>query len=379
MQRQAAGAAVVVRRALIEIGWFLSGSLLLAGCQPRAGLEQPTAHPTYPAVAPAGIPPVTGHGVLAVVAANSSGAILPVTADLGNDWVLTVLVPADPIESIAVRIQRLPIGTGLSPSPAQAGETALTLSVTLFDADTGSALQRYPTPLTAGLRAPNGVDPRALSVWQLDEPTGLYQSLTAAPGAEAGVVGFELPRNGTLALGIGSQPEPFQASLSAPSDRDLRVTPTARAVLTRAPLPARLMIPSIGVNAPIAPVGLEASGIMASPSEGHVVGWYELGPRPGEPSNAVLAGHVDWEKAVAVFFRLRELKPGDDIEVRTSMGTYYRYAVDQIQSYRTEDTPVSEVFGPTAGRTLTLITCGGQFDWGRREYLERLVVRASGT
>jgi LPXTG-site transpeptidase (sortase) family protein len=154
---------------------------------------------------------------------------------------------------------------------------------------------------------------------------------------------------------------------------------TAPAVrYVRTPLPARLSIRSIDVDAPIAPVGLEPSGIMASPTDGHVVGWYELGPRPGEPSNAVMAGHVDWQRKLAVFFRLRELEPGDSVEVRSYLGNSYRYIVEDVRSYRANTAPVSEIFGGSRGPTLTLITCGGDFDMAARAYVNRVVVRARG-
>jgi sortase (surface protein transpeptidase) len=148
--------------------------------------------------------------------------------------------------------------------------------------------------------------------------------------------------------------------------------------VARAPLPARVVIPAIGVDAPIAPVGLEASGIMASPTEGHVVGWYELGARPGERSNAILAGHVDLHQQVGAFFRLRELEPGATIDVDTGLGVAYRYVVSEIRTYPATNAPLAEIFGPTVNPTLTLITCGGQFDPAQRTYLDRVVVRAHG-
>jgi sortase (surface protein transpeptidase) len=38
--------------------------------------------------------------------------------------------------------------------------------------------------------------------------------------------------------------------------------------------------------------------------------------------------------------------------------------------------PVSEIVGPTSREVVTLITCGGTFDSGSRNYSDRLVVRA---
>ncbi len=148
----------------------------------------------------------------------------------------------------------------------------------------------------------------------------------------------------------------------------------------RAPLPAWLSIPSIGVGSPLVSVGLEPSGIMGSPDEADIAGWYELGPRPGEPSNAIIAAHVDWRGEIGVFAQLHKLKPGDTVEIQSGPETSFHYIVESIEIYEANTAPVAEIFGPTFGQsTLTLITCGGPYDYRRQEYRDRVVVRARGT
>ena len=156
------------------------------------------------------------------------------------------------------------------------------------------------------------------------------------------------------------------------------VAPAPAPAPGRAPLPVWINIPAIGVNAPVVSVGLEPSGIMASPSEAEQVGWYNLGPRPGEPSNAVLAGHVDWLGEIGVFSQLDQLQPGDTVEVHSGPETSHRYVVESIASYRADTAPVAEIFGATSEPILTLITCGGAYDPLRQEYRDRLVIRARG-
>src|SRR5260221_477146 len=63
-----------------------------------------------------------------------------------------------------------------------------------------------------------------------------------------------------------------------------------------APAPtARLLIPAIGVNAPIESVGVQPNGAMdtARQSPWSDVGLYTGGPRPGDRGSAVIAGHLD--------------------------------------------------------------------------------------
>lgn len=178
-----------------------------------------------------------------------------------------------------------------------------------------------------------------------------------------------------------STPMP-SATPTAPSPTPpplLPPNPVPAAASGRVSEPSRLYIPAIGVDAPIIPVGLEPSGIMAAPAEAHQVGWYELGPRPGEPSNAVLAGHLDWYQKPGVFARLAELKPGDTIEVQSSLGNSYYYVVQEIETYEYETAPILDIFGPTTEPILTLITCAGVYDTARQAYEDRMVVRAYGT
>jgi sortase (surface protein transpeptidase) len=91
----------------------------------------------------------------------------------------------------------------------------------------------------------------------------------------------------------------------------------------------------------------------------------------------VLAGHVDSRRAPAVFFRLRELNPGDEVWVRGADGRTVEYSVERSGNYAKTDFPTAEVYGPTERPTLRLVTCSGRFDRSRRSYDENLVVYAT--
>jgi len=196
----------------------------------------------------------------------------------------------------------------------------------------------------------------------------------------------ELDRDRTFSLRLDEgQPERESPATPPPSPTPAP-SPTPRPPVQpgeppapqRAPLPTRLKIATLGVDAPIVPVGLEPSGIMASPSRASDVGWYKLGPRPGEPSNAILAGHIDWNGEIGVFNQLHTLAPGDVIEVQSEGGATHRYVVESVRSYNNATAPVEEIFGGTDGPVLTLITCTGPYDPVTRSYPDRLVVRARG-
>ena len=140
--------------------------------------------------------------------------------------------------------------------------------------------------------------------------------------------------------------------------------------------PVRLSIPAIGVETPLLRLGLEPDRSMEVPGDFDLAGWFAGGPVPGQPGPAVIAGHVDSRTGPAVFYRLRELRAGDRIEVTRADGTRLRFVVDSNQSFPKAGFPTGAVFGPTPAAELRLITCAGTFDRARGSYRDNLVVFA---
>ena len=145
--------------------------------------------------------------------------------------------------------------------------------------------------------------------------------------------------------------------------------------------PAELLVNSVGVDAPIE-LGNVTDGVMQDPSGPWVVSWYEPLGKIGEGGNVVMAGHVDyWNVGPAVFWDVRYLPEGDIITVVGEDGKNYEYAVQWTQSYMadqlTPETIQNDIVGDTGQETLTLITCGGEFNPDTGEYNQRWVVRAN--
>jgi hypothetical protein len=91
----------------------------------------------------------------------------------------------------------------------------------------------------------------------------------------------------------------------------------------------------------------------------------------------VIAGHVDSRTGPAVFYRLRELRPGDEVRVVRADRRVVRFVVESRASYPKPDLPAERVYGPTTAPALRLITCAGSFDRRRRSYRDNLVVEAT--
>ncbi len=145
---------------------------------------------------------------------------------------------------------------------------------------------------------------------------------------------------------------------------------------TRAVVPSRLQIPSIGVDSTFEHLALR-DGVLQPPTDPLRAGWWAGGPVPGDPGPAVIAGHLDSYTGPAVFIHLLDLRVGDRVYVTRSDGPRAAFVVDSVQTYAKSAFPTRAVYGTTPGSALRLITCGGTFDRQRQLYLSNVVAYAS--
>ncbi len=169
---------------------------------------------------------------------------------------------------------------------------------------------------------------------------------------------------------------PVQAS---PSPSAARSEPAFSAVreLARSEVPVRLRIPSLGVDAPVGPVGKAADGTVEVPTRWEDVGWYDGGARPGEDGPTVLLGHVDSKAGPAVFARLPQAPPGTVVEVVGDGGEVTRWRVERTEQHPKTRFPTEAVYLPALRPELRLVTCGGAFDRATGHYVDNVVVHAS--
>ena len=141
--------------------------------------------------------------------------------------------------------------------------------------------------------------------------------------------------------------------------------------------PVRLEIPAIGVTSALVRLGLNADGTMQVPGDFQAAGWFTGAPQPGQLGPALIAGHVDSRTGPAVFYHLRDLRPGDEVRVVRADRRVVRFRVDSLASYPKQALPDDAVYGATTTPALRLITCAGSFDRSRRSYRDNLVVSAT--
>lgn len=140
--------------------------------------------------------------------------------------------------------------------------------------------------------------------------------------------------------------------------------------------PTTLRIDKLKINAPIEGVGINKDGEMVDPRTATDATWYRYGYLPGALGNAVLAGHYLYESKPALFYRLHELMPGDEVVISTDQQNNIAFRVTDSQHYNADTAPFAEIFGASKTSQLRLVTCYGAWDKARQRYVERLVVTA---
>jgi sortase (surface protein transpeptidase) len=141
--------------------------------------------------------------------------------------------------------------------------------------------------------------------------------------------------------------------------------------------PASLIIPSIGVKTRLIRLGVTSSGALQVPVSIAVAGWYTFSPRPGAIGSSIIAGHIDSFRGPGVFYRLRQMKPGEKIYIRRTNGTLAIFRVTARHMFLKSHFPTQDVYGPTPTAQLRLITCGGTFDSATGHYLSNVIVFAT--
>jgi sortase (surface protein transpeptidase) len=141
---------------------------------------------------------------------------------------------------------------------------------------------------------------------------------------------------------------------------------------------ARLVIPSIGVNAVVVSADVGSNGIMPDPTGYFSVVLYNFPFHSGVgDKNRIISGHVDCAACInggpgaAVFWSVRTLGSGASVQYVNPDGSVTEYVV--FASYSTDPNVNWDAILADDAADMTLITCTGTFSAG--EYSNRHVVQ----
>lgn len=142
--------------------------------------------------------------------------------------------------------------------------------------------------------------------------------------------------------------------------------------------PTRIILPTIGVDSAVQPVGINPDREIAAPDSFDQAGWYTGLSAPGQPGLSIIDGHLDGPNGPAVFANLAQLKSGEEFVVERGDESTLTYRVLSVHEGSTTEA-LSLLFSqsPDVGSQLNLITCAGDFDQQTRRYDKRVVVWAT--
>ncbi len=170
--------------------------------------------------------------------------------------------------------------------------------------------------------------------------------------------------------GVRITAPPAAAKPSASSINNYEVPP---------PNPKYIEIPTIGVaKTRILSLGLHANGSIVTPSNIYDAGWYNASGKPGQPGVMFIFGHVSSWQARGIFYRLHDVRPGDQISITAGDNRRWLYQVDASQTYPVGEVNMQNVLSPASpgAPTLRLMTCAGSIIRGTSDFTERLIVSA---
>ena len=128
---------------------------------------------------------------------------------------------------------------------------------------------------------------------------------------------------------------------------------------------------------PVEEINVEEGGFLGVPSSWQTAGWYKDGAKPGEGGNVLIDGHYDTNTgAPGAFWGLKDLRLGDKVLLTDKLGRVFGYSVSTKSYISINDPARSQVFASGKDKILTLITCGGVWDYGSGTYNKRLVITA---
>ena len=186
-----------------------------------------------------------------------------------------------------------------------------------------------------------------------------------------------LPAGSTAPARSVASPAPTTAG-SSPATPSTRLATGYGAMVDASFTPARLILPALGVDAAVVPVGVGPGGALTIPDNARVIGWWSGGAAPGSPVGTVLmAGHVDSaQTGLGALARLSQAPVGARLTVRGT-GSEMTYVVRARRRYLKQDLPWRTIFAQGELPRLVLVTCGGAFDSSTLHYTDNVVVIAT--
>lgn len=139
--------------------------------------------------------------------------------------------------------------------------------------------------------------------------------------------------------------------------------------------PDRLVIPSVGIDAPVVPIETSSDGVLTPPADVDTAGWWQRSAEPGSRKGQVLVtGHTvhDGDGSMDA---MDGMEAGELVRLRSGHKlALYRATAVGVYSRAEVAEQATKLFGQSRGQgRLVLVTCT---DWNGEDYESNIIVFA---
>ncbi len=144
-------------------------------------------------------------------------------------------------------------------------------------------------------------------------------------------------------------------------------------------LPRYLNIPKLNVHARVLSVGVTKNGALGTPNNVFDTAWYNESSKPGQPGAVLIDGHVSSWTSNGVFYGLKNLRPGDILQIIRGDGKIFNYRVVKTVIFNSNNVNMTESLSSVNPNVpgLNLMSCTGDVIPGTSEFNERILVLSS--
>lgn len=175
--------------------------------------------------------------------------------------------------------------------------------------------------------------------------------------------------------GVSEGPLGGTSARVGPPAVDLPPGRTAVALPLRPAVTTAVRVPSIGIDTrQLMELGLKEDRSLQVPPDATTVGHYLRAAAPGGRGPAIYASHVDYRGVAGGFVHLKDVEAGDQVLIERADAVTVVYTVERVEQVSKDNFPTAEVYGPTSGPEIRLVTCGGELDSDARSYEDNVVV-----
>nr|WP_240188342.1 class F sortase [Nakamurella flavida] len=254
---------------------------------------------------------------------------------------------------------------GLTPAPTEFGSvSAAAAPAASSESPQGTVPARTSAPgSVAAVAAPASTVPPA--------PATASAATDSSPAVSPAVT--DVPAASPSETPATTEPSPAAPTPAPAASTPVATTPAG----PRAAVAQSISIPSLGVTAPVLPVG-STDGVVDPPEDPAQVGFYTGSVLPGSPAGStVLVGHVNYANVPGALIGLTKVNEGDTVQVATLGGRTVEYRITAREVFEKAEGLPADLFVTHGPARLVLITCGGPFDTVAQRYEDNVVVVAT--